>query len=311
MSKPFKTLEEQIKILEDRGLSIPDYDYAISILSQLNYYNLINGYKKPFLNNDNSNSNDDVYIKGSSFNEIYALHELDRQLKLIVFNSLLRFEKLLKSSCSYHFSKVYKDGLYPYLQVENYSKSKHQLKFVLNNISTLSNAISRENGSVNGKKSIKHYINKHDHIPLWVLVNFLTLGNMSYFFNSLEESLQNAIAKDFGERYKTDYNSKEKISKTELIEIIKLCNFFRNICAHDEVMYSFTLKKSGQTAIFKKFFDKDYTGENLHDLILALRLVLPKDEYEFLRASISSIKIEFEDKFRSISIDNISSIAGF
>lgn len=30
-----------------------------------------------------------------------------------------------------------------------------------------------------------------------------------------------------------------------------ICNFFRNVCAHDEVMYSFSLNKVGQTAIFK------------------------------------------------------------
>ena len=72
----------------------------------------------------------------------------------------------------------------------------------MKNIGKLSNAISRENENSNDKKSIKHYIKKHDLIPLWVLVNFLTLGNISYFYNSLDESLQNKIARDFGERYK-------------------------------------------------------------------------------------------------------------
>ena len=111
----------------------------------------------------------------------------------------------------------------------------------MKNIVTLSNAISRKNKNSNGKKPIKHYIKKHDHIPLLVLVNFLTLGNISYFYNSLDESLQNKIARDFGKRYKDSYQSREKISKTELIDIIKICNFFRNVCARDEVMYSFSM----------------------------------------------------------------------
>lgn len=134
---------------------------------------------------------------------------------------------------------------------------------------------------------------------------------MSYFYNSLDESLQNKIARDFGERYKNNYQSKEKISKTELIEIIKICNFFRNICAHDEVMYSFSLNKTGQTAIFEKFFDENYTGKNLHDLILILKLVIPKKEYKSLITSISSIKNKYKDKFTSVSIDDIFSISGF
>ena len=36
--KPFKTIEEQIAILENRGLIIEDEEYAKKILANLNYY---------------------------------------------------------------------------------------------------------------------------------------------------------------------------------------------------------------------------------------------------------------------------------
>lgn len=75
---------------------------------------------------------------------------------------------------------------------------KASTKLYFKNIEKLSNAISRENENSNGKKSIKHYIKKHDIIPLLVLVNFLTFGNISYFYNYLDESLQNKIARAFG-----------------------------------------------------------------------------------------------------------------
>ena len=113
MSKPFKTYDEQIEILSSRGLYIENLKDAKVILSQVNYYNLINGYKTPFLDNASSNKVEDVYKPGSSFEEIYALHEMDRELKKVVFYYLLRFEKLLKTSCAYHFSDLHRDGLYP------------------------------------------------------------------------------------------------------------------------------------------------------------------------------------------------------
>ncbi|MDU1315806.1 Abi family protein [Anaerococcus hydrogenalis] len=303
--KSFKTYDEQIDILKSRNLEIKDKSKAKDILSQINYYNLINGYKDPFL------IKTDKFKDNTSLEEIYSLHEMDRELKQVVFSSLLRFEKLLKTSCAYNFSNLHKDGLYPYLQVENYSNSKHQLSYVLNNLATLSSTIRNQTRNSNAKKPIRHYINKHEDIPLWVLVNFLTFGNISHFYNSLDESLQNIIAKDFGQRYKENYNSKEKISKSELIEVIKICNFFRNVCAHDEVMYSFTLNKSCQTAIFEKFFDEEFTGKNLHDLILSLKLVLPKNEYQNLINSLSKIKIKYKDEFKSISINKIFEISGF
>lgn len=68
MSKPFKTYDEQIEILSNRDLDINNPEYTKIILSQVNYYNLINGYKT-----------------GSSFEKIYALHEMNLELKEVVF----------------------------------------------------------------------------------------------------------------------------------------------------------------------------------------------------------------------------------
>lgn len=70
MSKPFKTYDEQIEILSSRGLYIENLKDAKVILSQVNYYNLINGYRTPFLDNASSNKVEDVYKPGSSFEEI-------------------------------------------------------------------------------------------------------------------------------------------------------------------------------------------------------------------------------------------------
>ena len=47
--KPFKTYDEQIDILKSRNLEIKDRNKARDLLSQINYYYLINGYKDPFL----------------------------------------------------------------------------------------------------------------------------------------------------------------------------------------------------------------------------------------------------------------------
>ncbi|MDO4594907.1 MAG: Abi family protein [Tissierellia bacterium] len=306
-NKPFRSFENQVNILKSRNLKFKDDEKAQYILSQINYYTLINGYKNIFLDKE---ADCERYRDKTTFEEIYALHELDRELKMVLLKHLLRFEKVIKTSCAYHFSQFY-DGIYPYLQIENYSNNKYKLKNVLKNISTLSNIINNEVRHINGKKQIKHYVNRYEDIPLWVLVNCMTFGNMSYFYSSLKEDLQNEIAKDFGFRFKYNYKSYEKIGNTELIEILKLSNYFRNICAHDEVLFSFKLKKSGQTAIFRKFFTHKYKGKNLFDLILVLKLVLDKEDYRNLIESIEKIKSDFKDKFKSISIDEIFKVAGF
>ena len=72
MSNPFKIYKEQIEIRSTRGLDINHPQDLKIILSQVNYYNLTNGYKTLFLDNTSSNEEEDVYKAGSSFEEIYA-----------------------------------------------------------------------------------------------------------------------------------------------------------------------------------------------------------------------------------------------
>ena len=46
-NKPFKSINEQIDILKERGLIINDIPYAYNVLSHVNYYRL-SGYTLTF-----------------------------------------------------------------------------------------------------------------------------------------------------------------------------------------------------------------------------------------------------------------------
>ena len=52
MLKEFKTIDEQIEILKDRGLVFDDEKFAKEKLLETNYYNTITGYKKLFVVTD-------------------------------------------------------------------------------------------------------------------------------------------------------------------------------------------------------------------------------------------------------------------
>ena len=80
MEKEFKTIDEQIEILKARNLIINDYDKTYKILSKNNYYYLINGYKKPFLDNM---SKAEKYIENTKLEEVYALYNFDKNIKMI------------------------------------------------------------------------------------------------------------------------------------------------------------------------------------------------------------------------------------
>ena len=91
-SKIFKTLDEQLAILEERGLVIQDYDKAKAILFRENYF-FINGYRRLFAKSPKS----DQFITGTTFEELYATFTFDRGLRNLMFKYLLIIENNIKS----------------------------------------------------------------------------------------------------------------------------------------------------------------------------------------------------------------------
>ena len=85
MSKPFQTHNKQLKILRSRNLIIKDGSKAKSILIRENYYQLINGYKNIFLDTVITKQlKNDHFKTGTTFEQIYALYEFDRNIRHIL-----------------------------------------------------------------------------------------------------------------------------------------------------------------------------------------------------------------------------------
>lgn len=318
-SKPFMTIDDQVQRLRDRGLTIESPEKAKKILLRENYYNVINGYKMPFLkrNLDGTLSDPEQFTEGCSFDEVYSLHNIDRELRILILKYLLQFETHFKTLCAYHFSNKFREP-YSYLNIGNYSNDKKALSTVLRNIAGLSAEVNR-NTNTNRPKSpyIGHYISNHDSVPLWVLVNSLTIGNMSYFYDSIDQNLKYTIAYDFSKQYKTNYISREKIESGEMSKLVQAVNLFRNVCAHEEVLYLFKLNKNLKPSIFKKFFKGDGIGSSeieqsdLFAFIALIKLILPKEEYLELISGIQEIFDKYRANFTSIPFEKIIILSGF
>lgn len=119
MSKPFKNLNEQLSILSSRDLKFSDYTKHKRYLLSNNYYNVINGYSKFFMDKQTNQ-----YYSNATFDEIARLYYFDKEIKAIVFKNIIDAEEHLKSIIAYQFAKFFKDSnhSYSYLQASNYEQ---------------------------------------------------------------------------------------------------------------------------------------------------------------------------------------------
>lgn len=130
MDKPFKTIEEQVALLESRGIST-DENTAAALMRE-GYYSIVNGYKAPFLDPYLSNSaKDNHYIEGTAFSDIYRLFLLDRSLRELTFHYLIRTEALIRTACAYCFSNMHR-AADDYLRFDSYATEEKYTEFGLN-----------------------------------------------------------------------------------------------------------------------------------------------------------------------------------
>jgi len=297
--KPFTTIPQQLVILKERGLMIRDEKMAAKVLNRINYYNLINGYKDYFLAERGEN---EKFREGVFFEDIHGLYALDYELRNLLLKYILKFETNLKSKISYRFSEAYSEPN-AYLELKSFDLNSKNSKFIPELIFTIKKIMNEQ-----GKKktSIRHYLDNHGHVPIWVLTSYLTFGNVQYFYLSLKPKLKNQIAKDFSMEFAEEYGRQQIKIMPEMLEaIIKVVNYFRNVCAHEERLYNFKVYKKARSASLAKVLNMpaDYLNDgNVFTLISILKLVTEKDSYGHLLSELETLFQKYQNEVFSISM---------
>lgn len=307
--KEFKTYSEQLELLKSRGIIVEDVDFALKKLKEENYFNIINGYKDLFLD---KNSVEERYIENVKFEEIYALYDFDRVLRNILFKPILKVESILRSLIAYNFSEKYgQDNYLKFSNFEFYDSNFYNKEMVDNRAmmiqKLLANLQSDIASSVSKKAYINHYVVNYGFVPLWVLVNAITIGRLSQFYTLMKQSERVKIA-----QY---WNVQEK----DLKQYIKLLAFYRNLCAHDERIFNSSLDDFFiNDTIYHEKIDvekKDgryIKGKNdLFALVIVLKILLPDDDFVNLTNKLYGRMKSLSLKINSIDPNIIFESMGF
>jgi len=240
VDKPFYTLDEQIALLERRGVVCDES--ARDILLKEGYYPVVNGYNRSFLDATASlRAGDDRFREGTTFKMIYRAFLFDRGLRELTFRYLTRIEAVLRSTCSYRFCKRH-PGLHDYLRTSCYTDKNSYLggaenwdRDLIGLINTL-DAVSQDAES--NKAGVRWYVTHHDGVPLWVLVGELTFGNTRHLFDLLERPVQQAVCADIARLMHPEQQDERYITPAWLSRALKTLVEARNICAHDDRLFN-------------------------------------------------------------------------
>lgn len=217
--KPAKSIDEQIDLLEGRGMVFADKEKARHYLAHLNYYRL-RGYWIPF-EDDTVNHR---FQEGISFERILEIYWFDKNLRVLLLGALEELEISFRTQFAYSLGMQY--GANAFLNADLFQN----LELHDDSIDMLVDYYEK-----NDQPFIKHLRTKYsdDLPPIWALCEIMSFGQLSKSYSNLKRRRdRNVVAKE--------YNLDESVFQS----IVHHLSFVRNKCAHYSRIYNSELTVS-------------------------------------------------------------------
>lgn len=221
--KPPISFEQQLTLMQTRGLQVNNEERARRYLSQISYYRL-SAYFLPY------QKEKDKFNCGVTFDNILDTYTFDRELRLLVFDCIERIEIAIRTQMVYVLSHKYNNSHW------QDDKSIFKQGFInkydqeINPYKDFQRIIKKSLNAKHPEVFVKHYketYKKPVNPPAWACVELLTIGELSRIFNGLKNnSDKKQIAEFFGVSH--------KVFRTWLHSL----TYVRNICAHHSRLWN-------------------------------------------------------------------------
>ena len=214
--KSFCTYEQQLQILKNRGLSVPDESLALQWLREKNYYRL-SAYSLTLRHKDPV-TGEDEFFKGASFSDIVDLYQFDEQFRAAISHAAAIVETNLKAYIAYYHSLHY--GPVGYLYGINFEDPWRHARLL--------NGLSKSLGLRKDEPFVlHHHKDLNDVYPVWVIVEVLSFDQASMMYRNLLPEDRAAIAREY-----YGISSREYIENWTHGAVVA-----RNIAAHGSRFY--------------------------------------------------------------------------
>ena len=155
---------------------------------------------------------------------------------------------------------------------------------------------------------INHYMIKYGFVPLWVLVNILSFGDICNFYRLMKQKERISISIEFN------------VNEFDLSSFLNILSKTRNLCAHDERLYNF--KFPANTGIndtmcheylnLQKINGRYNKGKNdLFAVVICLKLLLSSEDYNKFHNKLFSRIMSIQSKLKTITLNEVLEAMNF
>ena len=256
--------------------------YQKQQLISYGYYHGYKGYR--FVRNNNNR------LPYTDFSEVVAVIEYDNNLKTALYPELMFIETAIKNIvCNESVSGLKSatfEHIYKTRMMDNTTNTRLQAKRLkLRNAvySKLSSRYHDEEGKDN--QMVRHFYNRGEDAPLWVVFEILYLSDLASFFECLNETVREGIL--------TQLNMLDisiDTNKTLLSSMLYTLKALRNSVAHNNIIFDTRFKDRKINTVLKKWVEKETSIQNISlysliDYIIIVCCILKRVDFSKTRAT--------------------------
>ena len=208
------TFQQQVALLQSRQIIISDTQACCDFLERVNYYRL-SGYIFPFRDPATGICNPPI-----AFERISEIYDFDTGLRGLIVSAIEDIEIYVRTQLSYEHAHRY--GADGYTRAGSFNqRHNHQVFQTL-----IAQCINDNSNS----PVVRHHINVYGgQFPIWVIVDYFTLGMLSHFYTDMTNRDKSFIS---SKMYSVPYQL--------LTGWLRCLTDLRNRCAHYSRLYNWS-----------------------------------------------------------------------
>lgn len=237
-TKPWLSLEQQVELLENRGVEVGVGDDAAALLKAIGYYRLT-GYLYPFKESEQYVDEDgrtrtrvlSPYRPGTTLQQVAAVIDFDRRLRMLVMDGVERIEVAVRMRVGYVLGRAsafaHED---PATFTEAFTTTGSDPVSGQPVPSSHARWLQRigERRANSDEQFVAHFRQKYDgRMPIWALTEILELGQVSVLYRGLNQQDAEEIAQAFGVP-----------TKKVMVSWLASLNYVRNVAAHHARLFN-------------------------------------------------------------------------
>ncbi len=206
-SKPPLTYQQQLQLLQKRGLLVNNLAQAEHLLAVVSYYRL-SGYWYPLL----ADKTNHRFKPGATFDAAFELYKFDRALRMLILREVEKIEVAVRARLIYTCSIEH--GPFWFLDQKHFHDPVDHGR----TLASLQKELGRSD-----EEFIKAFLQKYaDPLPpSWMTFEVASFGTVSRLYKNLKPGkMRRDVARAFG------------LSDTVFISWLHTLVYVRNVCAH-------------------------------------------------------------------------------